>query len=49
MIGMMNAMRAVTGVGTAAVLAGLAVSFVAATGYRPRKGDRRGSQEALDA
>ena len=37
MIGMMNAMRTVTGVGTAAVLAGLAVSFVAATGYRREK------------
>ena len=37
MIGMMNAMRTVTGIGTAAVLAGLAVSFVAATGYRREK------------
>ena len=30
-------MRTVTGIGTAAVLAGLAVSFVAATGYRREK------------
>jgi hypothetical protein len=30
-------MKAVTGIGTAAVIAGLAVSFAAATGYRRKK------------
>ena len=37
MVGMVDSMRKVTGVGTAAVLAGLAVSFIAATGYRREK------------
>lgn len=34
MIGVMQAMKPVTAVGTAAVVAGLAVSFLAAMGYR---------------
>ena len=37
MINTMKTMKTVTGIGTAAVLAGLAVSFVAATGYRRKE------------
>ena len=37
MIATMKTMKAVTGIGTAAVVAGLAASFVAATGYRRKK------------
>ena len=37
MVGAMKTMKAVTGIGTAAVVAGLAVSFAAATGYRRKK------------
>jgi formate dehydrogenase beta subunit len=37
MVGAMKTMKAVTGIGTAAVIAGLAVSFAAATGYRRKK------------